>query len=218
MNSLNFDLDNISPSDAQVINIILTNYPYDLTPCLTNCTNQGMCHLDLTTKKYLCKCNENFIGSTCQSDTRPCAKNACLNNGTCANLANDTTFVCECQQNYFGVNCENEFNICQNKSCSANGRCANNQGTPTCICFTGYYGENCEMEASFTKVVRDVKLTSILICAFSIGFCVTLIILNDVWSIFIRKANAKHVRNSSRSFSNPKVIHFKYYAFSASCE
>ena len=206
--------------DVQTIAFTLANYPYNLASCLTNCTNRGVCYMDATTQKYICRCIANFIGESCQTDIRPCYKYPCLNNGTCIDLnsVNGTSFQCQCQKNYFGVNCENEFNICQNQSCSANGRCANNQGTPTCICFTGYYGENCEMEASFTKVVRDVKLTSILICAFSIGFFITLIILNDVWSIFIRKANAKHVRNSSRSFSNPKVIHFKYYAFSASCE
>ena len=89
-----------SSSDFQQISNVLINYQYDLTPCLTNCSNNGICLLNSTLDKYSCNCSDNFNGESCQFDLRPCSKYPCLNNGTCINKnVNTNEFECKCLTN-----------------------------------------------------------------------------------------------------------------------
>ena len=96
---------------------ILTNSNYDLSACLKNCSNNGLCLLNTTNQKYSCQCFTHFNGISCQFDTRPCSKYPCLNNGTCLNTnLNTSEFKCQCQLNYFGLNCETKIDLCKNQN------------------------------------------------------------------------------------------------------
>ena len=155
----------------------------DILACLTNCSNNGLCLLNKTNEKYSCRCFNNFNGISCQLDARACSKYPCLNNGTCLNT-NLNDFECQCNLNYFGLNCENKIELCQNQTCSGQGYCFENNSQSYCKCFIGYNGDKCEVENVSVKILRGVKLVSILICAFTIGFTIFLLVSNDVWNFF----------------------------------
>ena len=81
-----------------------------MSSCLMNCSNQGICKLDPKTQKFICECNTNFMGKSCQTDKRPCMRwNPCLNNATCLNL-NSTSFQCKCNNGFSGEICDLESN------------------------------------------------------------------------------------------------------------
>ena len=166
----------------QLLNILQSNN--DISACLANCSNQGICQLDLQTLKYICECNANFMGKSCQTDSRPCMRwNPCLNNATCLNV-NSTSLECKCPSNglYYGEYCENRINLCENVTCSSNGYCylLLNQTQPKCKCNNGFSGEKCDLESDTIKQLKTFQWTSTIICIIClITFC-TLIVGSDV--------------------------------------
>jgi hypothetical protein len=171
---------------------ILSNSQYDLSACLKNCSNNGICLLNITNQKYSCQCFNNFNGISCQFDSRSCSYYPCLNNGTCLNSnLNSTEFVCQCKLNYYGVFCENKIDLCQNQTCSNNGYCFINNTQPICKCFNGYNGDKCELENVSVKILRVVRISSFLICGLTIGFTIFLVVSNDIWNFFMIKKKKK---------------------------
>jgi hypothetical protein len=173
-------LNNLTKENIQqLLNILESNA--DISSCLSNCSNQGICKLS-TNQTYICECNTNFMGKSCQTDERPCSQsNKCLSNGTCINSLDLTSFTCQCPENspYYGQYCENVINLCENVTCSFHGYCIQNQNfsfITQCKCYTGYTGENCEKDSSTVKVVKNVQWFSTAICI------VTLVML---WLSFI---------------------------------
>jgi hypothetical protein len=156
----------------------------DMSSCLNNCSNQGICKLDSLTQNYLCECNSNFMGKSCQTDVRPCNRwNPCLNNATCLNL-NSTSFECKCPSNglYYGEYCENQINLCENVTCSSNGYCylLQNQTQTKCKCNNGYSGETCDVESNSIKQLKTFQWTSTIICIICLITFWTLILGSDV--------------------------------------
>ena len=215
----------ISTADIQYLMTILSEYQYDLSGCLANCSNQGTCMYNTTLQLYVCLCQANFIGSACQKDVRPCSQFPCLNNGLCSNVntsadfATNATFTCDCLVNFNGDYCENEVNVCANVTCSGNGYCSKNGTIPMCNCFQDYFGDICQTEGSFIQVVRDVKWTSLVVFVLCMAFFVVTVILNDVWSYFIRRSYAKqqqerkssHNRESNMPPISAHPVQFTYY-------
>ena len=130
-NSTNFtsspsfgNLNNLSPANIQqLLNILQSNA--DVSSCLSNCSNQGICKLS-NNQTYICECNANFMGKSCQSDKRPCSQsNKCLNNGTCVDSLDLTSSSCQCPENglFYGKFCEKRRNLCENVTCSSHGYC-----------------------------------------------------------------------------------------------
>ena len=174
------------------LNVVIATYTGDLSACLSNCSNQGICILDSLMNTYICQCNQYRNGLSCQSDTRPCSSGPCLNNGTCLNLnLNSTEFECQCKLNYYGVFCENKIDLCQNQTCSNNGYCFINNTQPICKCLNGYNGDTCELEKVSVKILRVVRTSSILICGSTIGFTIFLVVSNDIWNFFLIKKKKK---------------------------
>jgi hypothetical protein len=161
--------------------IIIIQSGIDINACLINCSNQGVCKFINIT--YICGCNANFIGKSCQTDERPCShSNKCLNNSTCINSLDLTSFTCQCPKNgpFYGQYCENVKNLCENETCSSHGYCTQSQNETKCKCFTGFKGDRCEIESNSVNVVKSVQWLSIAICIFSIILFWCLVIASDI--------------------------------------
>lgn len=65
----------ISNLNPELVLSILLNYADDLTGCLTNCSNNGICELSADFK-LVCRCKEHFMGDLCDTDSRPCSSDS----------------------------------------------------------------------------------------------------------------------------------------------
>jgi hypothetical protein len=188
------NLNNLTQTESQaLLNILQSNK--DMSSCLINCSNQGLCKLDPIIHKYFCECNPNFMGKSCQTDMNPCNRwNPCLNNATCLNV-NTTSFECKCPSNglYYGEYCENRINSCENVTCSSNGYCylLQNQTQTKCKCNNGYSGETCDLESNSIKQLRYFQWTSTIICILFIITFWILIVGSDVLDYF--KIGDEHI-------------------------
>lgn len=193
-------------------NNILTLYTGDLSSCLANCSNQGVCFLN-SENKYACKCDKFKIGVACQSDTRSCASGPCLNNATCTNINNETTFMCTCQSNlYVGIHCENKVNLCTNSTiCTpSQGYCIMNETQPSCKCFAGYTGAYCEIMSTSLAVRKSViSVTTIITITVLVSF-VVLVIFFDYTKYCLTKKRKKNFKEHS------EIKRFHYYTRSKS--
>jgi hypothetical protein len=209
LQSLNYTLNpsfenllNMSQANMQqLLNILQSNN--DISACLANCSNQGTCKLDQQTLKYICECNANFKGKSCQTDERPCSQaNNCLNNGTCINSLNLTSSSCQCPENglFYGQYCENMRNLCENKTCSFHGYCTQSQNETKCKCYNGYEGDDCEIESNTVKVVKNVQWTTTIICIICIATFMLIILGNDLFNFlkFNRKNRLKDIEKKSQ--------------------
>ena len=86
-----------------------------------------------------------------------------------------------------------------------------NGSLPMCKCFYGYFGSECSLDESFTKMVKDVQFTSVLIAFVIIGVTVFTILANDGFNLFIRKRRSSTVvaRHQKHNKINQKQ-NFKY--------
>ena len=178
-------LSNLTQSNLQLILEILKSNS-DVTSCLSNCSNQGVCKLS-TNKTYICECNANFMGKSCQTDERPCSQaNRCLNNGTCINSLDLTSSSCQCPQNgpFYGQYCENMRNLCENVTCSSHGYCSQSQSETKCKCYVGYDGDKCEIVSSSVRVVKSIQWTTTIICILCILIFWMMIVGSDVLGYF----------------------------------
>ena len=188
---------------------ILSRSTFDISACLTNCSNKGQCFLNQTTGKYFCVCITNFIGKSCQTDSRPCSRNTCLNNGTCINV-NNSSFQCECNSNFNGTFCENRINICEHVTCSSNGYCFIKDNVAQCKCFINYKGDACATQDEFIKIKRAVTTTSLIVFLVCISIFVLTIISNDFCNLMIKRGN-KINHKSNMPSTSLKAIRFKYH-------
>ena len=142
-----FSLESISIENV----VDLITGKYDLTDCLSNCSNHGSCVFS-TSNRFSCSCDKHYGGPSCEINLRPCFSSPCRNNGTCLDYSsglntNQTNmYTCECDDIYYGTNCELEIDICANETCSKKGVCYKENKEPTCKCFASYSGKKCEIE------------------------------------------------------------------------
>ena len=156
----------------------------DITQCLLNCSNNGKCAYNNETNNFFCLCFQNYTGSMCNIDKRPCNsvnKLQCINNGICINNNNDYNFTCNCSYPFYGDRCQFKINICKNITCSTKGICKIvNNTIPMCKCFNGYSGDNCEISNTKIMIIKAVSYTSVGISiAFFVCF-ISLIIYIDI--------------------------------------
>jgi hypothetical protein len=184
---------------------------YDLSGCVVNCSNNGICGFDSTKNDYLCTCYSVYmIGNACQIDTRACSSSPCLHNGTCIEYSNMTQiegsnsslYYCLCDELHKGTNCELKVNVCQNETCSNNGYCYDSDNEPKCECFSMYSGDKCETESSELKVVKKVISISSILAFVMIIFTYSCIGLMDIAKFCCKKKAKRQLR--------PKAIKFTY--------
>jgi hypothetical protein len=169
------------------LNNILSNYTGDLSACLANCSNQGICILN-SLQQYICECSQYKTGKSCQSDTRPCSSNPCLNNGLCIDTNNQTlSFQCICPSLFYGIYCENKMDLCLNSSICFNnqGYCKMNGSQPVCKCIMGYSGVNCEIISSSLAVRKIIINVSAIIAFVVIAFFIFTILVFDYTKYFL---------------------------------
>ena len=157
----------------------------DLNACLSNCSNNGKCHLDSQTRQYLCKCISTNMNKLCQLIDGICAQShICLNGGFRLSLNNSCS--CQCPDNglFYGKNCELRRNLCENRTCSFNGYCTQIQNETQCKCFNGYGGETCQYESISLKLHKSVQSTSTIICIIFICLFWMLIFTSDLMNYF----------------------------------
>ncbi|CAF0962041.1 unnamed protein product [Brachionus calyciflorus] len=148
---------------------------FDMTNCLSNCSNNGKCKFK--NNQFSCECLSHFSGATCQVDTRPCSSNPCLNNATCIDEIESKKYNCECvndpetnSQIYYGQNCQFKIDVCENETCSGNGNCKDFENRPQCECFYLFNGTRCEFESlEMVGIKKVMTITSIVaICVLAI--------------------------------------------------
>lgn len=183
---------------------------YDLSDCISNCTNNGLCKYSNIGLKFICVCNLYYSGPYCSTDLRPCSSSPCMNNGTCiqniTDLASPTSY-CECGQYYEADVCQTKKDICQNETCSNHGKCKDVNNKPKCECFSLYLGENCEITSDALKVIqKTISISSII--AIVILCCFYLFILSsDLLKIIINRNTNYNLRKSRK-----RIIRFRYIA------
>ena len=162
----------------------------DITPCLLNCSNNGICLF--IGNQYKCKCNSNFVGTNCEINKNPCLRNPCFNNGTCMvykepnNKSNSSVedqiydFNCNCSRYYIGQYCEVEIDMCKNETCNGNGNWNNDNSIPRCNCFLYYNGTRCDIKLQALVFIDKVTRTSSIIAISVILITVLYFILTDV--------------------------------------
>lgn len=184
----------------------ILNSTYDVSDCIVNCTNNGICKYsgNLT---FVCVCNSNYAGRTCQVSTLPCSHNPCLNNATC--YENTTSYYCACSGPlYYGTNCELRRNLCENETCSGNGKCeeTNNNQTAVCKCFSQYSGSKCEIKSKQLKDVQTVVSTSSIIAIIILALFYTSFLISDIFDYwFIDKSD----RKLKKKVKHEKVLVYK---------
>ncbi len=196
-------------STGTQINSVLTTYTGDLSACLSNCSNQGVCILDSLMNKYICQCFQYRKGVACQTDSRPCSSNPCLNNGTCSNINNDTSFECTCQESnlFFGIYCENKLDLCQNNTnvCASpnQGYCIMNGSQPMCKCMMGYSGIRCEIISTSLVVRKYIIDSSTIITIIVLASYIVFVVFLDCTKYFIIKKKRQPIKS-------PKIKKFYY--------
>ena len=181
-------------------------YTGDLSACLTNCSNQGVCFLN-SDQKYVCQCNPYRTGSACQSESLPCASYPCLNGGVCNNTKNGTSFECSCNSDiFYGANCENEINLCLNSTVCFNnqGYCIMNGTQPICKCKSDYSGVNCEIISSSLATRKSIINASTIIAIISLVCLAITIVSMDFTKYFM-------MDNSNRRALKRPVIRKPFY-------
>ena len=97
-------------TDSNKNNILPTSLltDFDLSSCLSNCSNKGLCKLVNTS--FNCFCPPDFTGPKCQTDLRPCQMRTQCSFGAlrCENILNGTQMTAHnlpYQNIYSGFKC-----------------------------------------------------------------------------------------------------------------
>jgi hypothetical protein len=186
-------------ANTQTVDLLASNY--DLSHCLLNCSNNGVCKFDLANNKFVCSCFSAFLsGASCQFDARPCASSPCLNNAACVDFTNaygynmssnfgtnSTEFYCWCDKYHQGSYCETKINICQNETCSGNGNCVDVSNQPKCECFNMYLGEKCDTQSAEMKTVKAIISFTSIIAIITVVLFYALFIIIDLTKFYLKK-------------------------------
>jgi len=177
-----------------------------MSDCLLNCSNHGECVLNVN-EKFVCNCQPDFAGSSCNIDKRICSSQPCLNNGTCEDIIDDQTYShnCTCAPLYYGTYCQFKEDVCKNEKCSSNGLCVDVQNVPTCKCFHLYSGLKCEIESSRVKTIKSIISTSSILA---------IVILVSFYLIFLisdLSGRKRHQFKPKANKSEPKSYQKFYY-------
>jgi hypothetical protein len=171
-----------------------------MSDCLLNCSNHGECVLNLN-GKFVCNCEPNFAGSSCNVDKRICSSQPCMNNGTCEDIIDGQTYShnCTCAPFYYGTYCQFKEDVCKDEKCSSNGLCVDVQNEPTCKCFQYYSGTKCEIESKRIKTIKTIISTSsilaiIILACFYLTFIISDLCARKRYRIQVRSPKVQKIQ------------------------
>ena len=195
-------------NDPAYLNDLMAYLDQDVTPCLTNCSSNGVCMLDVSLQVLICSCDEFFTGPKCNIDTRPCSNSPCLNNGTCTNTNLTTAgYTCECNEFYTGSNCETQIDLCQNETCSSNGKCSVVDNKPNCTCFQYYSGDHCQTQSQTLLTIKNViGITSVIAIIMIIAFYLIIAFSDLLNCLFCKKKRNKENYQVHRRVFKPFYV------------
>ena len=207
---MSFSFEQLTTSQASE----LLSLNYDLSGCVVNCSNNGMCQF--VTSKFICLCDSSYLtGSACEIDTRPCSSNLCLNNGTCVDYSNanrfnmsstignnSTAFYCLCDEYHEGLNCEIKKNICQNETCSSNGNCVDLENKAKCECFRMYSGDRCEIQSVEMQTLKVIITTASIIAFISLILLFCLMFSLDITKCLTKSRKGNNTKSRKRNIKN----------------
>jgi WD40 repeat protein len=196
---------------------LLSSTKYDISDCISNCSNQGSCKI-FNGFKFVCECNPNYSGSKCQTDLRPCSYNPCLNYLKCEDIDSLKDFKCECKNGFYGKRCENKINLCQNETCSGNGICQvirnelfQNESIE-CKCFGigQFEGEKFEIQTLKSKIRQTTIRTTYIIAIIILVLFYSLIFASDVFNYLIKKKEKQlnKEKKSKQKKETPKPLYY----------
>lgn len=200
--------------DWTLVQTMFSSYTDDLTGCLVNCSNHGLCSVN-TQNKLVCACFGSYVGSSCQADSRPCSTSPCLNNATCVDTYDSVTgqysFTCHCDPFHYGANCQNEVDLCINETCSGNGRCVVNASfVPSCDCFQMFSGEHCELQSQSLKKVKQITSAASIIAILSIVITYAYVLLSDLHTFLTTPEKFLPHMIKKKAENLPKTVHIEY--------
>jgi hypothetical protein len=182
---------------------------YDVSSCLSNCSNKGFCRFNQNKNLFECSCFNFYDGTKCQIDTRPCSSIPCLNNGYCIdytnlnnfnlslNFSSSSSFFCKCPDFYSGSYCEYKIDLCQNETCSGNGKCVETNNQTSCECFNLYEGDKCESQSSELLLIQNVISWTWKLASGVMGSFWVIIILMDL-SKYCMKDSIKKISKKKK--------------------
>jgi hypothetical protein len=183
----------------------------DISACLSNCSNHGMCALGKN-NTYKCECFEHFNGSACEYDLRHCSSQPCMNNGVCEDIIENTTYTfnCSCSDQFFGAFCHLKIDVCENEKCSGNGNCHEIDGKPTCNCFKMYSGVHCEIESTEIKAIKKLSSLTSIIAVSILGLLYLIFLLIDMCNFYEQYRKRKYSNRPKKQQKQPIIIKYEY--------
>ncbi|EEC10841.1 protein jagged-2, putative [Ixodes scapularis] len=105
------------------------------------CHNDGKC-TDLIAD-FLCECQGQWKGKTCNLNINDCATRPCVNGGTCVDGLN--SYRCLCPDGWEGPHCSNRDSHCDSSTCLNGGTCEDLGDAFVCHCPENYQGHTCQI-------------------------------------------------------------------------
>lgn len=170
--------------------VILLESGKEVTNCLMNCSNNGICKLDQQ-YEFICECFKHYSGSDCTRNQRHCSRLQCLNYGTCIDKISQGSydFECKCQHPFSGKRCGLRANLCANRTCSKQGACKMNNTMTYCHCYSGHSGNDCEILSQKTVLKKAVSNTAAVIAILMISSFAAFVVISDVFGYCLKFKN-----------------------------
>ena len=177
-------------SYTSIVYYLSSAYDNGLINCLLQCSNHGTCQM--INSSFVCVCNSNYTGKSCQKDRRACSCNPCVNNGQCIDNLTDSSYKCQCAYSFYGSNCESQVNLCQNFTCSRNGYCDQTNNSPNCICFVNFLGDKCQYESNSFQVRKVfISIFTIIAIIIMVSFATFILCMDLTKYICSKKVDNK---------------------------
>lgn len=204
----------VSMSPSYLATLISSGYVGDLSGCLVNCSNHGICYSDPVTNVIGCICDQNFTGSACATDIRACSSSPCLNEGLCIDLFNNQTdsfsYQCNCTQYYSGANCDTKIDICAGQECSNHGTCTDTNHTAVCDCYSNYSGDQCEIESESLKTAKKVIQSTSIIAIITLIMFYLLFVCSDIHTWYVGRNRKRRERKAPKKSVQVGVYKVQY--------
>jgi hypothetical protein len=208
----NFGQFSLSQLNPQVLDILLSS-KLDLSDCIVNCSNNGMCKI--SNGALICECSNGYKGNNCKVKSSPCSYSPCLNNATCIESLDSTNsssteanFTCICASTYYGQQCENQVNLCANysKCTPSQGYCKIANNTAVCQCLKSYSGEFCQTKSAELQTIQRVVSTASIIAIVAILLVYIIMAIMDLLHWLLAETPKPKLKIKKPKMTQPRYV------------